>query len=184
MRIFRKNIFMCLAILCAFIFLSQNVFAAKAGFEEGGDPIPPYGATGDPGGTKLTGVMYIYYLNYHEVEETPQTPKTFVADGARFALRLQREKSSNPEVYYGEYYDPENPLDFLYPASILATFYSILEEQVEWDYFENDDMCIKIKSMKNEGNLSIYPPGTIEDIIVLVDVELAAKPYVEGECDY
>ena len=61
MKNFRKNIFMCFAVLCALMLLSPTAFAAKAGFEKGGDVIPPYGATGDPGGTKLTGVMYVHY---------------------------------------------------------------------------------------------------------------------------
>ena len=167
MKIFRKNIFMCFAVLCALMFLSSPGFAAKAGFEKGGEVLPPYGATGDPGGTKLTGVMYIYYT------DVVNNLDNYIAHGARFALRLQREKSSYPTVYYGT---TSEDLDFAYPSSILATLYNILELEVERDYFNSEDMCFKIKSLKNEGLLK-RDLTVQKDWVVIVDVEVAAKPY-------
>jgi hypothetical protein len=168
MRLFRKNIFMYLAVLCALMFLSPTAFAGKASFEEGGDPIPPYGATGDPGGTKLTGVMYVRYENYRF------DGLTFLADGATFALRLMREKSTIPTVFYGEYF---GQLDFSDPAAILDELYYILEVQVEVRFFPGQDMVFKIKRMKNEGVIDIPISGVPPiDMIVLVDVEVSAKP--------
>jgi len=189
MRIYRNNIFMCLAILCAFMFLSPNAFAAKAGFEDVGTLSPPYGATGDPGGTKLTGVMYIFYEDYHTSPPPPDGDGKKYYAAARFSLRLQREKSGFPFTYYDDYRIPGtyDLIDVADPNSIIALFYSFLELKVEADFFEGENMCIKIKSMKNQGVFNYFPNGpetSPEHIVVIVDVELAAKPYVEGECNY
>ena len=92
--------------------LSPTAFAAKAGFEKGGDVIPPYGATGDPGGTKLTGVMYVHYFDYQYF-----APDYIAYGGAKFSLRLQREKSSYSD---GLLWEIPDPLDFSDPGSIIS----------------------------------------------------------------
>ena len=169
MKNFRKNFFICVAILCALMFLSPTAVSAKAQFEEAGDPLPPYGATGDPGGTKLTGVMYIRYLDYH----ADPLGLTFYAEGANFALRLMREKSTIPTVFYGEY---TGLIDFSDPSAIVAEFYSILEPTVENRFFPGEDMEFKIKSLKNEGTIDVEINEYTIDLIVLIDVEVSAKP--------
>ena len=61
---------------------------------------------------------------------------------------------------------------------LLASF------NVQADFFGGDDMCIKIKSLKNEGELDVIISIFEKEKVVIVDVELAAKPYDADRCDY
>jgi len=165
MKNFRKNIFMCMAILCVLMFLCSPAFAVKNANEEGGLDLPPKGETGDPGGTKLTGVLCIHYNNLHYGPDGVS-----LYEGATFALRLTREKSAIPTLFYGTWV---GELDPSVVESVVDVVTSVLKLDVEETFFDGASMDFKVKSLKNLGDVDIL--GGL-DLIVVVDVELAAKP--------